>query len=58
MHDHGYDVADYYAVDPLFGDLDTYDRLLEDAHRVGLKVIVDVVPSWTHGCWRAAAATT
>jgi len=47
MHDHGYDVADYCDVEPVFGDLDGFDRLLTQAHEAGLKVIVDVVPNHT-----------
>jgi alpha-glucosidase len=47
MHDFGYDVADYYDVDPIFGALDDFDRLLERAHALGLKVIIDQVYSHT-----------
>ncbi|MEU7434078.1 glycoside hydrolase family 13 protein [Streptomyces sioyaensis] len=45
QRDHGYDVADYCAVDPFFGDLDDVDRLLADARALGLKVILDIVPN-------------
>ena len=45
--DHGYDVADYCAVEPMFGDLAAFDRLLSDAHGHGLRVIVDLVPNHT-----------
>jgi alpha-glucosidase len=47
MADHGYDVADHCAVDPIFGDLAGVDRLIADAHDLGLRVIVDVVPNHT-----------
>lgn len=43
--DHGYDVADYTAIDPIHGSFDDFDRLLAEAHVLGLKVIVDVVPN-------------
>ncbi|WP_030813740.1 glycoside hydrolase family 13 protein [Streptomyces sp. NRRL S-337] len=45
--DGGYDVADYRAVDPLFGDLQDADDLIRTAHDLGLRVIVDVVPNHT-----------
>jgi len=43
QRDHGYDVADYRDVDPLFGDLAAFDSMLARAHELGLKVLVDVV---------------
>jgi alpha-glucosidase len=43
MRDFGYDVADYCAVDPVFGTLADFDRLLARAHALGLKLIVDLI---------------
>ncbi|MFF0309559.1 glycoside hydrolase family 13 protein [Streptosporangium sp. NPDC004379] len=47
MADFGYDVADYRDVDPIFGSLADARALIDDAHRHGLRVIVDVVPNHT-----------
>lgn len=47
MADFGYDIADYRDVDPLFGNLDDFDRLLAKAHALGLKVMIDQVLSHT-----------
>ncbi|MFJ9521644.1 glycoside hydrolase family 13 protein [Kitasatospora sp. NPDC101801] len=43
--DAGYDVADYRAVDPMFGTLLDADGLIRDAHELGLRIIVDLVPN-------------
>jgi alpha-glucosidase len=45
--DHGYDVADYLDVDPQFGTLADFDTLLADAHELGLRVVIDLVPNHT-----------
>ncbi|MHB1282825.1 MAG: alpha-amylase family glycosyl hydrolase [Metallibacterium scheffleri] len=47
MADFGYDIADYHAVDPLFGTLEDFDRLLAAAHARGLRVMIDQVLSHT-----------
>lgn len=43
MADFGYDIADFRDVDPLFGTLDDFDRLLAKAHSLGLRVMIDQV---------------
>ncbi|HEX6247188.1 MAG TPA: glycoside hydrolase family 13 protein, partial [Nocardioidaceae bacterium] len=47
QNDHGYDVADHRDVDRLFGSLADVDSMLERAHGLGLRVIVDLVPNHT-----------
>jgi neopullulanase len=62
---HGYHVVDFYAVDPHMGTMADYQGLVEDAHRLGMKVLIDYVanhtgpnhpwandpptPTWFHG---------
>jgi len=45
MADFGYDVADYCGIEPVFGDLAAFDRLLGAAHARGLKLLLDFVPN-------------
>jgi alpha-glucosidase len=47
MADFGYDIADYCDIDARFGTLADFDALLADAHRLGLKLILDYVPNHT-----------
>lgn len=58
--DAGYDVADYCDVDPVFGDLADFDSMLSQAHALGLRVIIDLVPNHTstaHRWFQAAIKT-
>jgi alpha-glucosidase len=60
QRDAGYDVADYRDVDPLFGTLADFDRMLERAHELGLRLIVDLVPNHTsadHAWFKDALAS-
>ncbi|MFF3838716.1 glycoside hydrolase family 13 protein [Streptomyces sp. NPDC001930] len=59
QHDHGYDVADYQNVDPVYGDLAEFERVVTQAHRLGLKLLIDIVPnhcSTEHRWFRKALA--
>ena len=47
MKDFGYDVSDYFDVDPMFGTLADFDAVIETAHTLGLKVMIDLVLSHT-----------
>ena len=56
--DHGYDVSNYTDIDPIHGSLGDFDRLVDRAHSLGLKVVVDIVPnhSSSHHRWFLEAA--
>ena len=47
MADNGYDVSDYCDIDPVFGTLEVFDTLVEEAHRRDLRVLMDWVPNHT-----------
>ena len=60
LADSGYDVADYRAVEPLFGDLEQATAMIAEAHGLGMRVILDVVPnhlSDEHVWFQAALAS-
>ncbi|MFZ9628117.1 MAG: glycoside hydrolase family 13 protein [Ilumatobacteraceae bacterium] len=59
--DHGYDVSDYFDIEPTYGDLTTFDRLVAAARERSIKVLMDVVPNhcsdqheWFQAALRAA----
>ncbi|HKU03490.1 MAG TPA: alpha-amylase family glycosyl hydrolase, partial [Arthrobacter sp.] len=59
QRDAGYDVSDYCDVDPIFGTLGDFDVMMAESHRLGLRVIVDLVPnhcSAQHPAFQAALA--
>lgn len=65
QHDHGYDVANYRDVDPIYGDLEVFDLLMADAKRMGIRVLLDVVPNhcscehpWFQAALTAAPGST
>ncbi|MDN3609288.1 alpha,alpha-phosphotrehalase [Vibrio ostreicida] len=47
MIDNGYDISDYYAINPDFGTMDDFDQLLVEAHQRGIRIIMDIVVNHT-----------
>jgi alpha-glucosidase len=47
MRDFGYDIANYCAIDPAFGTMEDFDRLLQALHQAGIRLILDLVPNHT-----------
>ncbi|MGI2112114.1 alpha-glucosidase family protein [Shewanella frigidimarina] len=47
MKDFGYDISDYLEIDPLFGTMTDFDQLIEKAHQLNIKVVIDQVLSHT-----------
>ena len=45
--DNGYDISDYYSIDPVYGTMEDFERFLEKAHDLGIKVIADLVLNHT-----------
>lgn len=57
--DHGYDVSDFYTIDPIFGTMADFHELLHVAHERGLRLLIDMVPNHTsdqHAWFTAAVA--
>lgn len=55
--DHGYDVSDYYTIDPIFGTMADFHELLLTVHERGLRLLIDMVPNHTSDqhAWFAAS---
>lgn len=47
MADFGYDISDYYDIDPIFGDLKIFEKLISEAHKRNVRVIMDFVANHT-----------
>ncbi len=61
LNDGGYDVADYRSISNRFGTLADAEHLIDDAHRLGIRVIIDLVPNHTssdHAWFQAALAAS
>ncbi len=60
FRDLGYDISDYCAIDPTFGSLEDFDRLLKALHDAGIRLILDLVPNHTASdhAWFVESAST
>ena len=47
MKDFGYDISNYYSIDPLFGSMNDFEEFVEKAHSMNIKVLLDYVPNHT-----------
>ncbi|UPR48135.1 alpha,alpha-phosphotrehalase [Vibrio cyclitrophicus] len=47
MIDNGYDISDYYAINPQFGTMEDFDLLLSEAHQRGIRIVMDIVVNHT-----------
>ncbi|NCU17516.1 alpha,alpha-phosphotrehalase [Pallidibacillus pasinlerensis] len=47
QNDNGYDISDYYAIDPSYGTMEDFEQLLEETHKRGMKLIIDLVVNHT-----------
>lgn len=59
LKDDGYDISDYYAIHPDFGDLEDFKHLVQESHRLGIRLIIDLVVNHTsdqHPWFKAARA--
>lgn len=60
MVDFGYDITDYRGIDPVFGDLEAFDRLVAAVHERGMRILLDYVPTGTsvrHPWFQEASAS-
>jgi len=49
-YDHGYDVADYTSIDPVYGSMDEMEALIDEANHYGMTIMMDIVANHTSHC--------